>query len=41
MINFIKQHAPNTQFWNENSVQTEPEVSESIIPLLQLLLLDE
>ena len=35
--NFIKQHAPNTQFWNESSEVAEPDIN--IIPMLQLLLL--
>ena len=40
MVNFIRQHAPNTQFWNESSIPLELPPS-SIIPILQLLLLNE
>ena len=39
MVNFIQQHAPNTLFRNESSDQPDPEFS--LIPLLQLLLLDD
>ena len=37
MVNFIEQYAPNTQFWNENSIT--PESPSSIVSILQLLLL--
>ena len=39
MVDFIKQHAPNTQFWNESNVS--PKSPPSIIPILQMLLLDQ
>ncbi len=39
MVNFIQQHAPNTKFWNEAS--DLPETPNNIIPILELLLLDE
>ena len=39
MVNFIKQHAPNTQFWNESSVG--PELKINILPMLHLLLLSK
>ena len=45
MVNFIQQHAPNTRFWKEASVTPQPPPtsnnSNSIVPILQLLLLDE
>ncbi len=35
MINFIKQHAPNTQFWNELSVvQTNKNIAPLLLPSL-------
>ena len=39
MVNFIKQHAPTTQFWNESSVIAESAIN--IIPLLYPLLLND
>ncbi len=43
MVDFIRQHAPNTQFWNESSSEPQPEPSanNSFFSVLQLLLLDE
>ena len=38
MVSFIRQHAPNTQFWNESG--TGPEAPIVISPIIQLLLLD-